>query len=236
MTIKKGDFIEIDFTGKILDDNTVFDTTNPKQAEEAGFICNHEHDHEHEHNHISKEDFKPIIICVGEKHVLPGLDEAITGANLGEHDIMLEEDSAFGKKSSKLLKLIPLSTFKKQNIQPYTGLVLDLDNSRGTVKSVSGGRVIMDFNHPLAGKKIKYEINIKRKVENKEEQTKAILNILKLPHEQIHKTNNKITITVNEKIPLDALKYLAEDIKRMTETDTEFKHKEKTKKETTENK
>jgi FKBP-type peptidyl-prolyl cis-trans isomerase 2 len=108
MKISKGDFIEIDYTAKVSGENIIFDTTIPEDAAKAGLIHDHEHDHdhEHEHNHLHKEDLKPIIICVGEKQVLPSLDVKIEGLELGKHTISLNEEEAFGKKDTKMLKLM----------------------------------------------------------------------------------------------------------------------------------
>ena len=92
-TIKKGDFIELDYTGKIKGEDIVFDTTEQSVADE----------HELE---VHKE-FKPVIICVGEQHVLPGVDKALEGQALGKHSFDVAPEDAFGKKDAKLLQLIP---------------------------------------------------------------------------------------------------------------------------------
>ena len=51
--------------------------------------------------------------------------------------------------------------------------MLNFDGKMGKVLSVSGGRVLVDFNHPLAGKEIIYEINVKRIVQNIDEKIKS---------------------------------------------------------------
>ena len=57
---------------------------------------------------------------------------------------------------------------------PYPGMTIQLDNSIAKVLSVSGGRVIVDFNNPLAGKEIKYKFKIIKKIENDEERINAM--------------------------------------------------------------
>jgi FKBP-type peptidyl-prolyl cis-trans isomerase 2 len=71
-------------------------------------------------------------------------------------------EKAFGKKNSKLIQLIPTSVFTKQKIRPMVGLQVNVDNSFGVIRSVSGGRVIVDFNHPFAGKDLKYDVKINK--------------------------------------------------------------------------
>ncbi len=227
--IKKGDFIELEYTAETTDDNIIFDTTNPEDAEKAGMICDHDHGHEegHGHTHVTKEDFKPVKICVGENHVLPGLDEQLEGLGIGEHDIILGEEKAFGKKDPKKLKLMPMTAFKKQKINPFVGLTVDMDGTRGVVRSVSGGRVIIDFNHPLSGKSVKYKLNIKRKVEDKKEQIESVLNLVRLPFKEIKTEGETTKIETPMEIPEEALEGIKKDLERITKTNIKFETKKK---------
>ena len=136
MVINKHDFLELEYSGKIKDTDDVFDTTVEKVAKD---------------NNIFNSNIKygPVIICVGEHQVITGLDEELIGKDLGKYTINIPMEKAFGKKDGKLLKLIPLRKFKKEKIQPMPGLQVQVDESTGIVKTVSGGRVIVDFNHPL---------------------------------------------------------------------------------------
>jgi FKBP-type peptidyl-prolyl cis-trans isomerase 2 len=224
MGINKGDFIELDYTAKIIGENVVFDTTDPNEAKKAGLIHDHENDHEsgHEHNHLHKEDLKPVIICVGEKQVLPSLDNKIEGLELGKHVISLNEEEAFGKKDTKLLKLMPMTIFKQQNIRPFVGLTLDIDGQRGVVRSISGGRVIVDFNHQLAGKKIEYSINIKRKVTDHKEQLESFVKMLRFPYKSIIVEESKAKITTVIELPKEIKESLEKDLKRITTLDVEL--------------
>jgi FKBP-type peptidyl-prolyl cis-trans isomerase 2 len=229
MTIKKGDFIELNYTAVLLDDNTIFDTTIPDDAEKAGMICDHNHGegHNHNHTHITRDDFKPVKICVGESQVLPGLDEQLQGLDVGDHDIILGEENAFGKKDPKLLKLMPLSAFKKQKINPFIGLTVDMDGSRGVVRSVSGGRVIVDFNHPLSGKEVKYQVSILRKIDDVKEKVESMLSLIRLPHEGLSVKDKDVTISLPPGIPEHALEKLKDEIEKITGSKIIFKSKEK---------
>jgi len=149
-TIKKLDFIEIEYTGRLKDGNLIFDTTDEKVAKE---------------NNLESHGYEPVIICVGEQQLLKGIDKNIEGKEIGkEYDINIIPEDAFGKKNAKLIQLIPTSKFKQQNIQPMPGIQLNIDGMVGTVKTVSGGRTLVDFNHPLAGKELTYKIKINKKI------------------------------------------------------------------------
>jgi FKBP-type peptidyl-prolyl cis-trans isomerase 2 len=151
--IKKNDFIEIEFTG--LANGEIFDTTNKKDAEKMG---------------IEAKNIKPLTISVGNQMILEGLDEDLEGKETGkEYSIHILPEKAFGKRDPAMIKTYGLSHFTKQNINPYPGMALQLDNTIAKVLSVSGGRVTMDFNNPIAGKEVDYKYKINKIItENKE--------------------------------------------------------------------
>ena len=193
--IKTNDFIELNFTAKVKDNNRVFDTTVKKVAEE-----NHFHDH----------DYKPIIVCVGKNDVINGLDEQLVGKETKKYTLEIKAEDAFGKKRHDLIKLIPTSLFIKQNIKPAPGLQVNLNNIIGTIKSVSGGRTIVDFNHPLAGKDLIYDIEILRIVTDTKEKAESILSQVTDKYEISIKENKlEITSDIKEKTQ----KKLGEEIK-----------------------
>ncbi len=228
MVIKKGDFVELDYTAVVVDDDSIFDTTIPSDAEKAGMLCEHDHgEGTPGHTHVTKDDFKPIKVCVGENHVLPGLDEQLVGLDVGEHDIILGEENAFGKKDPKKLKLMPMSAFKKQKINPFPGLTVDMDDSRGVVRSVSGGRVIVDFNHPLSGKTVKYKLNVKRKIEDVKEQVESVLNLARLPVESVNVEGDSVKVKIPLELQESMLDGMKKDLERITNKKIVFDLKKK---------
>lgn len=158
VTIKKGDFIELNFSA--YDANRIFDSTYPKDAKELG---------------IEEKNLKPLLISVGHEMVLKGLDNDLIGKETGKDIVLeLEPKDAFGKRDPKMIKVIAMKIFKEKNINPVPGMPLQLDNMVVKVISVSGGRVIVDFNNPLAGKKVKYVYNIKRIIDDDKEKIDAM--------------------------------------------------------------
>ena len=147
--ISKKDFIEIEYEGKLKDEDIIFDTTDEKTAKEQG-LAN------------EKSEFGPIVICVGEGQVLAGLDKALEGKEPGDYTVELNPEDAFGKKDAKLIKMIPHSVFRKQNIQVQPGLQVNVDGMIGLIRRVGGGRCLVDFNHPLSGKELVYKIKINK--------------------------------------------------------------------------
>lgn len=162
MKIKKYDFIELDYIGKIKELNKIFDLTNEEAAKK---------------NNLYNPNIKysSIIICVGLGSLVKGLDDALIGKEEKQYIIELTAENAFGKKDPKLMKLVPTNIFKKQNIIPVPGLQINIDGLMGTIRTVSGGRTIIDFNHPLSGKNLIYEVDIKRILKEDKEKIKAFL-------------------------------------------------------------
>jgi len=158
--IKKNDFIEIDFTGKSNDQ--IFDTTNPDEAEKIGMN--------------DSKNIKSLIISVGNQMLLQGMDENLEGKEIGKkYSVHLTPDKAFGSRDPGLIKTYGLTSFTKNNIHPHPGMSLQLDNSIVKVLSVSGGRVTVDFNNPLAGKEVDYDFTIKRKITDDKEKINSLL-------------------------------------------------------------
>ncbi len=160
--IKENDFVEIEYTGYIKGSNEVFDTTDEKIAKENGI-----------YNENSK--YGPIKIVVGRNYIIPGLDKALIGKEEGkEFEVDVNHKEAFGERKDDLVMLIPEREFLRNNIKVKPGMNVIIDGKMGKVISKSSGRVIVDFNHPLAGKDLHYKVKITRKIENLDEKVKTI--------------------------------------------------------------
>lgn len=163
-TTKKKDFVEIEFAGKA--NGELFDTNIPEKIKEMNPNIKEE----------ELREVKPLFVCVGQEMLLSGFDEALEGKEIGkEYKITLLPEKAFGKREPKLIKVMPIKLFLEKKIQPAAGMTIYLDNFLVKIISVSGGRVIVDFNNPLAGKTIEYDFKILRKVDKTEEKINALM-------------------------------------------------------------
>jgi FKBP-type peptidyl-prolyl cis-trans isomerase 2 len=107
---------------------------------------------------------------------MPGLNEALKEMKVGEKkQIEVPPEKGFGKRMAELIKLIPESKFKEQDIDPAPGHTVTVNNARGFILSNDGGRVRVDFNHPLAGKTVVYEVEILEEIKDLEKRIKAII-------------------------------------------------------------
>ena len=87
----------------------------------------------------------------------------------------------------------------KEKINPMPGLPVNIDGIYGVIITVAGGRTIVDFNHPLAGKNVVYEINILRKVDDLNEKIKSLLAFFFRREFNFSVEGNKIIIEVEKK-------------------------------------
>jgi FKBP-type peptidyl-prolyl cis-trans isomerase 2 len=159
MSIQKNDFVEIEFTAKTKE-GQIFDTNIKADAEAAGFEA---------------KNMKPYLLCVGKEMVLQSFDKELEGKEIGkDYSIELQPEQAFGKRNSQLVKMIPMNAFREQNIMPQRGMQFNVDGQVVRIVSVSGGRVLVDFNSPLAGKVVTYDYKILRKVEDQKEKIDAV--------------------------------------------------------------
>jgi FKBP-type peptidyl-prolyl cis-trans isomerase 2 len=191
-TIKEHDFIEVEYTGRTADDNMVFDTTSEEVAKSEDLGGGHAR-------------WGPIIICVGEAQLLKGIDDQLVGKELGkEYEIRLSPEQAFGKKSAKLIQLVNTAKFRKQEINPMPGLQVNIDGMTGVIKTITGGRTMVDFNHPLASRELAYTVKIGRRVDDDREKAESLLKML-FADAKCELSEGILTVTSKVKLPKEVL-------------------------------
>jgi len=163
MDMQTNDFVIVNFSGKIKETNFEFD----------------------------RGQDLPMVVGVG--YTLKGVDKALQGMSVGEKkSIEISPEDGFGVRNDKLVRLVPMNEFRRHGTDPMPGMVVEADNMRGKVLSVSGGRVKVDFNHPLAGKALVYDVEIKSKLEDVEGKVKGLVKMYT-------QNEDKITTAVNGK-------------------------------------
>jgi FKBP-type peptidyl-prolyl cis-trans isomerase 2 len=182
--------IQIELTGREFDSKKIFETTSKETAEKEGIETkNHE--------------FKPIIVLLGKQELFPKLEEELIKMKEGElKKIELTPEEAFGQRKSDLIKVIPIKQFKDNKMNPFPGLIIEADGMRGRVQTISGGRVRVDFNNDLAGKKIEYELKLIKKIINSKEKAKALIEkYLPIPEVKHVLEKDKLIISMPSGMP-----------------------------------
>lgn len=211
MGLQNGEFIEIEYSGRLKEAGELFDTTSAEEAQKAGLTNPRSH-------------YGPVIVCLGHGQLLKGLENRLLGKEIGKtYTIALLPEEAFGKKETKLLKIVSTHVFLKQGIRPMPGLQVTIDNALGTIRTVTGGRTIVDFNHPLAGREVEYQITVKRMVTDKKEQLTGLLDAEGHIHDAtITLKENKAEIVTQEMLPELFMRHLSTKIKETTGLDAAF--------------
>jgi len=157
--MQKGEFVRISYVGR-LESGEIFDLTDAELAKKEKIF-----------NPRAKYGAVPVIVGAG--FIVPGLDRVLGEMSVGEkRDVMVKPEDGFGQRNAKLVRTVPERLFRRP---PAPGQVVDFGGLRGRVQSVGGGRVRVDFNHPLSGKNLKYSIEVKERIEGHKPQIEAIL-------------------------------------------------------------
>ncbi|MEM2576365.1 MAG: FKBP-type peptidyl-prolyl cis-trans isomerase [Candidatus Bathyarchaeia archaeon] len=161
--VKKGDFALINYVCKVEESGEIVDTTIEEEAKKAGLYKEGTH-------------YKPLFIIVGEGWVPKGLDESLIGLTAGKTTVIkVPPEKGYGVRDPSKIKLIPLRKFKKEGLNPTPGMHIEIDNKPALIRAVGAGRVQVDFNHPLSGRTLIYEVSIEKILKDNVEKVKALI-------------------------------------------------------------
>ena len=178
MAVDNGDFVRVNFTGKVKETDEVFDTTYDEIAQETGI-------------YDANKTYKAIPIVVGGNHLLPAIEEAIIGLEEGEtKHVEVDSDNAFGPRDPKLIQLVPMREFKKQGMTPVPGMRIQSEGAAGKILTVNGGRVKVDFNHELAGKDLIYDVEVEEIIDDEADKIKSMI--------ELHYSNPNVDVEKTE--------------------------------------
>ena len=217
-----GDFIEIEFVGKVKDTGEIFDLTDAELAKKEGVF-----DKDHKYG--------PALVIVGSNSVVPGIEEKIKELKVGEEaEFEIKPDKGFGKRDPKVVQIISLNKFYEQKINPVPGAFVNIDGKNCKIQSVSGGRVRVDFNHPLAGRDLLYKVKIVRQIDGAKERLDSLLKYLSLEGEssiegEKARVKLKNSNQIVEKIVEDSIKKWIQEVKTVEFVKPDSKETEKKK-------
>jgi FKBP-type peptidyl-prolyl cis-trans isomerase 2 len=134
---KLGDRVKVNFIGK-LEDGSVFANT---------------------------ADSEPLEFKLGENRIIPGIENAIEGMNVGESKtVNVNPEQAYGQHRDELIEEIGRDMFP-ENVEPKVGQRFEIARQAGQpmvvrVVDVSEQTVTLDGNHPLAGRDLTFELEL----------------------------------------------------------------------------
>jgi len=163
MSLQKGNFILVDYVAKVKETGEVFDTTLEETAKK-------------EHMYKEGDIYEPKLVVIGEGWVIKALDENLTTMEVDKAAVVeIPPDKAFGPRDPEKVKRVPLKQLLAKDITPTLGMRVEYGGKTATVRAIGAGRVLLDFNPPLAGKTLVYDATVKKKLETVEERIAALI-------------------------------------------------------------
>ncbi|UCE57658.1 MAG: peptidylprolyl isomerase [Candidatus Bathyarchaeota archaeon] len=182
MPIKKGDFLFINYAGKVKETGEMFDTTKEEEAKK-------------EKLYKEGEIYEPKLVVVGENWVLKTLDQSLLKFKIKKKDVVeIPPEKAFGPRDPEKVRLVPLRRLAARGITPKLGMQLEYDGKLATVRTMGSGRIQLDFNPRLAGKTLVYEVTVEKKLRTNLEKTGALIH-RRIPAVEAKKFKYKIAKT-----------------------------------------
>ena len=112
----------------------------------------------------SSEGKEPLTFLVGHGHMISGFEQEMLGAKVGEiREFTLTPDRAYGQRNEDAIQKIERSNFP-EGMDIEVGMVVGAHSDQGpiqfTIKDIDGDVVVADFNHQMAGKTLRFEVEV----------------------------------------------------------------------------
>ncbi|MBF0485420.1 MAG: peptidylprolyl isomerase [Candidatus Omnitrophica bacterium] len=136
MVITKGKLVKFDYTLTV--DNKEVESTKGKQ---------------------------PLEYTQGQNMLIPGLEKALEGAKAGDtKKVVVKPEEGYGKVNPTLVREFDKTKLPK-GMEPKVGMILEVQDPQGnafpcTVTEVKDKVIMLDFNHPLAGKELTFDVKV----------------------------------------------------------------------------
>jgi peptidylprolyl isomerase/FKBP-type peptidyl-prolyl cis-trans isomerase SlpA len=143
-TPSEGDTVNVHYTGKLEEDDTVFDTSRPPDE---------------------GQDADPLNFTIGEQKVIPGFEQAVADMEAGEErSVTLTPEQAYGPRREDMVQQVEKSELPDElEARPGQQLQLRMQNGQTVpvvITDVSDEEITIDANHPLAGKTLVFDIEL----------------------------------------------------------------------------
>ena len=112
----------------------------------------------------SSEGSEPLAYLHGAENIIPGLEQALEGKQAGDElQVTVEAADAYGEYNAELTQVVPSNMFEGVE-QIEVGMQFQAQTEAGVqvirVAAVEGDQVTIDANHPLAGERLHFDVNV----------------------------------------------------------------------------
>ncbi len=154
MKAKENSIVDIQYEGR-LEDGTLFDTNTEELAKKEG-------------NHIDGRKYEPLHVQLGSGNLIKGFEKNIIGMEEGENKTFhVTPEEGYGQREENLVKKFPRDLEKDKDLEKGMMIVVNVQEQEypAVVSNINENEITLDFNHPLAGKTLTFNVKL-LKVEN----------------------------------------------------------------------
>jgi len=157
-TVKNGSIVLVDYVGT-FDDGEMFDTSIKAEAEKTEMFD-------------PRRTYEPLQVIMGQNQVIPGFEEGLMGMKVGESKtVSIAPEKAYGPVDEKRVQHVPISAFKDSGLEPVEGEMVQFQSQSGRpvsalIREVQDDSVVVDMNHPLAGKALNFRLTVRQIMQN----------------------------------------------------------------------
>jgi FKBP-type peptidyl-prolyl cis-trans isomerase 2 len=176
--VEEGDFVLLKMTAR-TQKGKIFRVSSEEDAKKAGM---------YEEEKAQQGYYTPEFVIIGKPGFLnEGLTETIQDMNyFQKKSVKIPPTKAFGKRDPQKIERIGIAKFRKLNDGKNPEYGQDFTNKkgqRGVISNILQGKVIIDYNHPLAGQSIDYNLEIVDKIDEFDEKIDYFLISKGIPKE-----------------------------------------------------
>ena len=129
--------------------------------------------------HQEGRNYSPMVCIVGTGNLIAGFEAALKDAKVGkEVEVEIAPADAYGEKDASLVETISIDKLRRAVQDPnslYLGAPVNINGRQGYLSYLAAGRARIDYNHPMAGKTLKYVFTVIKEVKGKEDKVMGLL-------------------------------------------------------------
>ncbi|MHA2502200.1 MAG: FKBP-type peptidyl-prolyl cis-trans isomerase [Candidatus Kariarchaeaceae archaeon] len=148
--VTKDSTVQVHYIGTLTETKEIFDTSREDVAKE---------------NEVFNEgrDYAPLPVQMGQQQVIKGFEEALLGMKVGDRkSVDLSVADSYGERIDELAVEVPDEEFTKAEVTPQVGMMIATSNGNALITAYNEETkfVTLDFNHPLAGQKLTFDLEV----------------------------------------------------------------------------
>jgi FKBP-type peptidyl-prolyl cis-trans isomerase 2 len=193
--MKKGTIVHIDYDLYNADTESLLETTREDVAKEHEI-------------HDERRTYKPMITVIGDGRLIKGFEEHLESAKeKEEYTFDIEPEDAYGDRDGNLVETVGMNVLMRSVRDPDTlaiGSQVEINGRSGVLQMARAGRARIDYNHPLAGVKLRYTYSIVKVVKQKKARVQTLLEMKTGKDDfEVKFEKDDVTITLPESIAYD---------------------------------